>query len=93
MSKFYQYLAKEIKYPEVAKKEKIQGRVFLSFVVEKDGQLADIAVIRSLSKETDTEAVRVFKNSPKWYPAIQDGKPVRVKYNMAVSFDLANKKS
>lgn len=88
VAKFYQYLAKAIKYPEAAQKNKTQGKVFLSFVVEKDGSLTDIVVIKKLSPETDAEAIRVFKNSPKWNPAVQDGKPVRVKYNMAVNFSL-----
>lgn len=90
IAKFYQYIANEIKYPEAAKKNKTQGKVFLSFVVEKDGSLADIVVIKKLSPETDAEAIRVLKGSPKWYPAIQDKKPVRVKYNINVNFDLAN---
>lgn len=89
IAKFYAYIANEIKYPEEAEKNKTHGKVFLSFVVEKDGSLTDIAVIRGLSRETDIEAVRVFKKSPKWNPAMQDGKPVRVKYNMAINFDSA----
>lgn len=86
ISKFYDYLAKEMKYPDAAKKNKTQGKVFASFIVEKDGTLTDVQVIRSLSKETDAEAVRVLKNSPKWNPAQDQGKPVRVKYNIAVNF-------
>jgi len=89
IAKFYAYMAKEIRYPEAAKKNKIQGKVLLSFVVEKDGSLTDIVVIRRLSRETDIEAVRVLKKSPKWNPAILDGKPIRVKYNIAVNFDNA----
>ncbi|QIL39791.1 energy transducer TonB [Pedobacter sp. HDW13] len=89
IAKFYEYIKKEIKYPEVAKKNKTQGKVFLSFVVEKDGKLTDIVVIRGLSPETNAEAIRLFKQSPKWNPAMQDGKLVRVKYNMAINFDLA----
>ncbi len=89
IAKFYEYIKKEIKYPEVAKKNKTQGRVFLSFVVEKDGKLTDIVVLRGLSPETNAEAIRLFKQSPKWSPAMQNGKPVRVKYNMAINFDLA----
>ena len=88
IGKFYEYLAKAIKYPAVAKKNKTQGKVFLSFVVEKDGQLTDVVVTRKLSPETDAEAIRVLKNSPKWNPAMQDGKPVRVKYNINVNFTL-----
>jgi protein TonB len=88
IEKFYTYISNEIKYPEVAKKNKTQGKVFVSFVVEKDGTLTDLHVIRSLSPETDNEAIRVLKKSPKWYPAQQNGAPVRVKYNIAVNFKI-----
>lgn len=86
MKSFYQYLGKSIKFPEVAKKNKTQGKVFLSFVVEKNGALTDVEVLRGLTKETDAEAVRVLKESPKWNAGMVKGKPVRVKYNIAVNF-------
>ncbi|RBQ06907.1 energy transducer TonB [Pedobacter miscanthi] len=89
ISKFYDYLAKEMKYPAAAKKNKTQGKVFASFIVEKDGTLTDVRVIRSLSKETDAEAIRVLRNSPKWNPAQNKGIAVRVKYNIAVNFTMA----
>lgn len=88
--KFYDYLGKEIKYPEVAKKNKTQGKVFLSFTVEKTGKLEDVVITKGLTKETDAEAVRVIKNSPKWNPGLIDGKPVRVKYNLNVNFNLSS---
>jgi len=89
-SKLYSYLAKNIKYPDQAKKNNIQGRVFLTFYVEKDGSLTDIVVTRSLSKETDAEALRVMKSAPKWNPAIgTDGRPVKAKYHMTVNFSLS----
>ena len=96
IAKFYEYLGKEIKYPEVAKKNKTQGKVFLSFTVEKNGKLGDVVITRGLSKETDAEAVRVIKNSPNWNPGLLGGKPVRVKYNLNVNFNLSqntNKKA
>ena len=86
ISKFYDYLSKEIKYPAEAKKNKVQGKVFASFVVEKDGSLSDVRITRGLSKETDAEAKRVLLKSPKWKPAIHNGKPVRIKYNINVNF-------
>jgi len=92
IAKFYEYIKKEMKYPEAAKKNKTEGKVFLSFVVEKDGSLTEIKVTRSLSTETDAEAVRVLKNSPKWTPAQQNNKPVRVKYNINVNFTLSKGK-
>ncbi|MDR6785905.1 TonB family protein [Pedobacter africanus] len=88
MSNFYKYLKEEIKYPEEAKKNKIQGKVFLSFIVEPDGALTGIRVERKLGSGTDEEAVRVIKASPKWLPGTQGGKPVRVKYNIPISFSL-----
>ncbi|WP_131538336.1 energy transducer TonB [Pedobacter nototheniae] len=88
MPKFYSYLSKAIKYPPMAQENNVQGKVFLSFVVEKDGKLTDIQVTRGLGSGTDEEAVRVLKASPRWDPGIQNGKPVRVKFNINVNFTL-----
>ncbi|MCX2485132.1 energy transducer TonB [Pedobacter sp. MR2016-24] len=90
MDKFYAYLQKTVRYPPMAQENNIQGKVFMSFVVEKDGRLTDIKVERKLGGGTDEEAIRVLKASPKWTPGIQNGKPVRVKYNIPISFTLAN---
>lgn len=86
---FAKYLNKNIRYPAVARENNVQGRVVLTFVVERDGSLTDIKVIRSLGSGTDDEAMRVLKASPKWKPGIQNGKPVRVQYSIPVSFALA----
>jgi TonB family protein len=88
MEKFYQYLGKAVKYPVEAQKNNIQGKVFLSFIIEKDGTLTDIKVERKLEPSLDAEAVRIVKESSKWLPGKQDGKPVRVKYNLPISFSL-----
>ncbi len=88
IAKFYKYLGGAIKYPPMAQENNVQGKVFLSFVVEKDGKLTDIQVTRGLGSGTDEEAVRVLKASPRWNPGIQNGKPVRVKYNINVAFTL-----
>lgn len=88
MEKFYEYLSKAVRYPQMAQENNIQGKVFLSFVVEKDGSLTDIKVDRKLGGGTDEEAVRVLKASRKWIPGIQNGKKVRVKYNIPISFTL-----
>ncbi|WP_293787506.1 energy transducer TonB [uncultured Pedobacter sp.] len=88
ISKFYAYLGRAIKYPPMAQENNVQGKVFLSFVVEKDGKLTDITVTRGLGSGTDEEAIRVLKASPRWNPGIQNGKPVRVKYNINVNFTL-----
>ncbi|GGE63238.1 cell envelope biogenesis protein TonB [Pedobacter psychrotolerans] len=89
IAKFYEYLGKEIKYPEAAINNKTQGKVFVSFIVEKNGKLSDVTVTKGLSTETDAEALRVLKNSPNWNPGILNGKPVRVKYNINVNFNLS----
>ncbi|MFC3561808.1 TonB family protein [Pedobacter jamesrossensis] len=90
MKKFYEYLGKNIKYPITAQDNNVQGKVFLCFTVERDGELSDIQVIRGLGSGLDEEALRVIKESPKWNPGIQNGRPVRVKYNIQVNFTLDN---
>lgn len=91
MDKFYAYIGENLKYPEEAKKNEIQGKVFMSFTVEKDGAINDVKVDRKLGYGTDEEAVRVLKSSKRWNPGLINGKPVRVKYNMPISFNLNNK--
>lgn len=82
------YLARNIKYPPTAMKNKTEGRVILQFVVRADGSISDTHVMRSISPELDAEAVRVIANMPKWNPGKQDGKPVNVKFTIPVSFKL-----
>lgn len=88
MTAFYAYLQKSVKYPQEAKKNNVQGKVFVSFIVETDGSLSNVKVERSLGSGTDEEALRVLEESPKWIPGIAKGKPVRVKYNIPISFSL-----
>jgi TonB family protein len=85
---FYRFLMTNIRYPATAFEKHIQGKVFLTFVIEKDGGLTDIKVIRSVSPDIDAEALRVMNMSPKWVPGIQNGKPVRVMYTIPISFTL-----
>lgn len=85
---FYKYLAQNIRYPDDAKKKNIQGKVFLTFIVEKDGSITDVKVLRGVSPDIDAEAVRVISNSPKWNPGLLNGKPVRVQYVVPLSFAL-----
>lgn len=87
---FIRYLSKNIHYPAVAKENNVQGKVFLSFVVEKNGALTDVKVVRGIGSGCDDEAMRVLKNSPKWTPGIQNGRPVRVAYTIPVSFTLSS---
>jgi protein TonB len=86
---FYKFLQYNIRYPAKAFENKIQGKVFVSFVVEKDGSLTDIKVLRGIGGGCDEEAVRVMNTSPKWRPGIQNGRPVRVQYTMPIGFNLS----
>ena len=83
-----QYLMKNIKYPEQAMKEGIQGRVTVRFIVEKDGSISDVKPVLSVHPLLNKEAVRVVKSMPKWTPGKQNGKPVRVRFNVPVMFKL-----
>ena len=81
-------LMKNIKYPEQAMKEGIQGRVAVRFIVEKDGSISDVKPILSVHPLLNKEAVRVVKSMPKWTPGKQNGKPVRVRFNLPIMFKL-----
>lgn len=87
-----EYIASEVKYPEEAKKKGIQGRVFVTYVVEKDGSISNVALLRGAEKTLDAEALRVIKGMPKWTPGKQKGKPVRVQFNLPIHFALDNDK-
>lgn len=89
IDKFYNYLSKAIRYPGPAQEQGIQGKVFVSFIIETDGRLTDLKVERKLGYGTDEEALRVLKGSPKWIPGIQNGRTVRVRYNIPISFSLS----
>lgn len=84
----YEYLAKNIRYPIAALESGVQGRVYLNFVVEKDGSITDVKVLRGIGAGCDEEAVRVVKAMPKWSPGKQLGRPVRVLYSIPVIFNL-----
>lgn len=81
IQKFYDFVSKNYRAPE----EDIKGKVFVQFVVEKDGSLTDIKVMRDLGYGTGAEAIRVLKKSPKWKPGIQNGRPVRVLYSLPIN--------
>lgn len=87
-SKLMEFLSNNINYPAAAAKKKIQGRVIVSFIVETDGSLSNVTVPRSVDPDLDKEAIRVVKSMPKWNPGKQQGKPVRVKYMLPVTFRL-----
>jgi protein TonB len=88
MKAFYEYVSENLKYPVKASRMDIQGRVFVQFVVEKDGSLTDIQVVKGIGAGCDEEAVRVIKNAPRWEPGKQRGRPVRVKMILPIVFKL-----
>lgn len=88
MAELMKYLNSNIKYPVEAHKAGIQGRVVVSFVVNKDGTVKDAKIVRSVDKSIDAEALRVISAMPKWQPGYQDGKAVSVRYTVPVTFRL-----
>jgi len=85
---FRSWVNSNMKYPDVAAENGIQGRVYIQFVVEADGRLTNVKVIRGVDPSLDKEAVRVISSSPKWNPGKQRGKPVRVSYTFPITFVL-----
>lgn len=92
MAAFYKFLGANIKYPEQAKKANIAGKVYVSFVIEKDGTVSNVKTERGIGYGADEEAVRVLKLSPDWIAGTQNGKQVRVKYNIPIQFHNNGKK-
>jgi len=82
------YLRDNIKYPEMAKESGIQGTVYVTFVVEKDGRISNVKILRGIGGGCDEEAMRVIKGMPKWKPGKQRGRPVRAQFNMPIRFIL-----
>lgn len=86
--KLFDYLRKNIKFPPVARENGIQGRVFVTFVVDKDGKVKDARILRGIGGGCDEEALRVISNMPDWKPGKQNGRSVSVQYNLPVNFTL-----
>ena len=84
----FEYLGQNVKYPEDAEKQKIEGRVLANFVVETDGSISNVEVIKPAFPSLDAEAVRVLSAMPKWTPGMQSGKVVRVKFTVPINFNL-----
>ena len=87
---FYKFLSHTIRYPYADKRNNIQGRVIAQFVVEKDGSLTDIKILRTPSNTLGDETMRALKLSPKWTPGQIKGQPVRVQYTIPVNYSLGN---
>ena len=86
--KMLEYVAKNVKYPQLAKEVGTQGRVFVSFVVKKDGSITNVTILRGIGSGCDEEAIRVVKSMPKWNPGLQCGRAVRVSCNLPINFKL-----
>lgn len=84
----FKYLSENITYPEQARKNEISGKVIVSFVVETDGSITNVKIVRSKDPDLDAEVVRVIKSMPKWFPGKNKGNTVRVEYILPVSFCL-----
>lgn len=82
------FLQENIKYPQMARESGIQGTVYVTFVVEPDGSVSDVRVLRGIGGGCDEEAVRVIQKMPRWNAGMQRGKPVRVQFNMPIKFTL-----
>ena len=84
----FQYLSGSVQYPVVAEENGVQGRVIVTFIVERDGSINEVKVAKSVEPSLDREAVRVVRSMPKWTPGKHKGEAVRVKYTMPVTFRL-----
>jgi protein TonB len=87
---FGAFLQKNMRYPGVDKENNVQGKVYLQFVVNTDGSVTNITVLRSPSETLSDEAIRCLKAAPKWHPGIQNGKPVRTQFTVPISFTLSS---
>lgn len=84
----FSFLQKNIHYPEEARKKKVAGRVFVNFVVNKNGGVQDVKLLRGIGSGCDEEAMRVVKMMPDWKPGLNKGEPVNVVMNLPISFSL-----
>ena len=88
INKFREWVQKKTKYPQVASVNGIQGKVYITFIVESDGSVSNVKVARGVDPLIDDEALKSVKSSPKWMPGMHKGKAVRVSYYITVNFEL-----
>jgi protein TonB len=82
------YIVKNVRYPQIAKEYNITGKVYVQFVVDKDGSVTDVKILRGVDKNLDTEALRVIRSLPKFKPGMQRGKPAKVIFTIPINFQL-----
>jgi protein TonB len=88
LDKFRDWIQKRANYPQEAYKKKITGKVLLTFIVEKDGSVSNVTVVKGVNPLLDDEAVKAISESPKWTPGLQRGEPVRVRYSIPLNFSF-----
>ena len=88
MAAWAKFIQRTLRYPYMAQESGVQGKVYLSFVIEKDGAITDVSVTRGIGAGCDEEAVRVLKKSPKWKAGLQNNQAVRVRYNMPINYTI-----
>lgn len=88
MAAFYKYVGEKIKYPAQARRMGVEGKVFVQFVIGKDGSISDVKVIKGIGAGCDEEAIRIVQSSPAWNPGKQRGKPVKQRYTLPIQFKL-----
>ena len=88
ITEFYKFVGNNLKYPAQARRMGIEGKVFVHFIIDKDGSLSDIKVVRGIGAGCDEEVVRIVQKSPKWNPGKQRGRPVRVRMMLPITFKL-----
>lgn len=89
MAAWSKFIQKNLRYPYMAQEKGVQGKVFVSFVIEKDGSVSDVALVKGIGAGCDEEALRVIKKSPRWKPGKQNKKEVRVRYNMPINYTIS----
>lgn len=92
LDSMYAFIQKNLIYPEKAKAEGIEGRVFITFTIEKDGSVSNVKILRGIGGGCDEAAKEVVEKMPKWKPGTQRGKPVRVQFNLPIKFELEKDK-
>ncbi len=90
MKAFYQYVSKNMVYPALARRSAVEGKVYVQFVIDKDGSINNVVILKGIGFGCDEEAKRVLESSPKWKPGKQRGKPVRVRMSLPIVFTLEN---